>query len=66
MLKNEKINIIIKNKKQLNFFLNKIPNIQIGNSININISDLSKGSHVLIDVICDNCGNEKRDRKSVV
>ena len=59
MLKNEKINIIIKNKKQLNFFLNKIPNIQIGNSININISDLSKGSHVLIDVICDNCGNEK-------
>lgn len=56
MILDKKIKIKIRTKKEVNKY-NKFSSI--GDIINIDIKELSKGSHRLVKVKCDNCGKIK-------
>ena len=58
MIKEKKIKLKIKNKKQLYSLNNKLFNV--GDDIEIKPSDLPKGSHIEITAICENCKAEKK------
>lgn len=59
MIKFETIDIII-NNRNLKRLKNYKEDIKIGDTVNIPISLLDKGSHVFIVCICDICGLEKK------
>ena len=59
MILTEKLIIKI-NGKKLKYYNNLGYNCKNGDIIEIDIKDLTKGSHYLIDVKCDKCGNERK------
>jgi len=59
MIKNEKIKIKIYSRNILKY-RELYNNLKIGDFVEIDIDDLPKGSHMLVDVVCDVCGKEKQ------
>ena len=58
MLKSEKVSIVL-NKGNLPFYKKKSnKDLKIGDSIEIDVSELTKGSKVEVSAICDFCKNE--------
>jgi len=58
MLINKKIEIKI-TKKTIEHFINLEKDVKLKDEIEIDVSELNKGSCILVDVVCDICGNKK-------
>lgn len=59
MLVTKTIKILI-NKRNLRYYVKLNSDIKVGDTIDIDVKDLSKGSHIFVDVDCDKCGEHKR------
>ena len=64
MILSEKVKITI-NSSNLKHYTKLYDGIKVFDIIEVNVKDLTKGSHIKIDVRCDECGLEKQIKNSV-
>ena len=61
MLLTKEVEIVL-NNRNINHYKKILKNdkLKIYEKITVNIDDVTVGSHVLIDVLCDDCGTKKQ------
>lgn len=59
MILTEKIEIIINSANMKHFYSLGYENLKPGNKLTVPIKHLNKGSHSIVKIKCDICGNEK-------
>lgn len=61
MILTKQLIIEIKNKRQIEYYDSKGFYVKNGDMLNVDISILPSGSHLVIETKCDNCGEIKKN-----